>query len=231
VVDEVESRRGVNVNPETLTELEAASRKASRALREQDGRRVDTYRCQGTEAIVASEPLNSYDPRQYFREIESGNLSLAALIAVMARTAWRKALRILRLRTMLGVVLPDSDQSPKAPRWGVRIGELVQIRSPDEIAMTLNRRGRNRGLSFAPEMVRYCGKTFRVRDRVERLIDEKTGQMIEISNDCLILDGAVCPGEDGCFSYLFCPRGTYPFWREAWVQPVNADKQAQDRAK
>jgi hypothetical protein len=70
-------------------------------------------------------------------------------------------------------------------------------------------------------MVRYCGGTFRVRDRVERLIDEKTGKMIEISRDCLILEGAICPGEGGAGLFLFCQRGTFPFWREAWLRRVD----------
>jgi hypothetical protein len=54
---------------------------------------------------------------------------------------------------------------------------------------------------------------------VERIIDERTGQMIEISSDCLILDGVVCSGEHSS-GHWFCPRAIYPYWREAWLRPA-----------
>jgi len=98
-------------------------------------------------------------------------------------------------------------------------GELVQVRSRDEIMPTINAERKNRGLSFDVEMVPYCGKTFRVLSRVERIINEKNGAMTEIPRDCIILDGVTC---SGCFSdnRLFCPRSMYPYWREIWLKRV-----------
>jgi hypothetical protein len=68
-------------------------------------------------------------------------------------------------------------------------------------------------------MLPYSGRTFHLKDRVRRIIDDKTGRMLNISKDCLILDGAVCSGErtPGC---CFCPRQIYSFWREAWLRRV-----------
>ena len=40
----------------------------------------------------------------------------------------------------------------------------------------------------------YCGGRYRVQDRVKQIIDERSGQMIHITSDCLILDGVVCSG-------------------------------------
>jgi hypothetical protein len=98
-------------------------------------------------------------------------------------------------------------------------GELVEVKSKDEILCTLNSKLRNRGLSFDVEAVRYCGKTFRVRGRVERIINEKTGAMMGLSTDCVILEGVTC---SGCYSNdrLFCPRSIYPYWREIWLRRV-----------
>ena len=59
---------------------------------------------------------------------------------------------------------------------------------------TLNSKLRNRGLSFDVEAVQYCGKTFRVRSRVDRIINEKTGVMMKLANDCIILEGVTCSG-------------------------------------
>jgi hypothetical protein len=86
--------------------------------------------------------------------------------------------------------------------------------------LTLNARQRNRGLWFDAEMVRYCGKSFKVLARVDKIINEKTGAMMRMPNPCVILDGVSC---SGCLSRdrLFCPRGIYPFWHEVWLRRVN----------
>ncbi len=44
--------------------------------------------------------------------------------------------------------------------------------------------------------------------------------MIELSSDCLILEGVVCSG-DHSRGRWFCPRQIYPYWREAWLRPVD----------
>ena len=217
--DDSDTRRAES--PRAVAELEALSSAGTRTLRDLDGERTPAYRCQATEALVASEPLSKFDPRQFVREVASRNVGLLHLLSVIVRAVWSKALRVLRLRRMLRLPVGfDGAGTQNSPAVDLRPGDLVRVRSEEEIAATLNARGRNRGLSFSPEMIPYCGGTYRVRNRVERLIDEKTGQMIEISNDCVILDDAICRGEDGCWAFLFCPRGTYPFWREAWLQRV-----------
>jgi hypothetical protein len=105
-------------------------------------------------------------------------------------------------------------------------GEWVQVRPIDEIKLTLNRERRNRGLKFDVEMVPYCGGTFRVLDRVEKIINERTGRMMHLPNECVILEGVTC---SGCFSQdrLFCPRSIYPYWREIWLKRVESGHSAQ----
>jgi hypothetical protein len=101
----------------------------------------------------------------------------------------------------------------------VRPGELVQVRSKEEIMRTINTRQRNRGLWFDVEMVPFCGKTFRVHSRVDQIINEKTGAMMKMASPCITLEGVVC---SGCYSRcrLFCPRSIYPYWREIWLKRV-----------
>jgi hypothetical protein len=110
--------------------------------------------------------------------------------------------------------------APVSP--GLRPGQLVQVRTKAEIAKTLAKTGRNRGLWFDREMLPYCGTTARVKTRVERFINEKNGRMIELATDAYILEDVVCKGyrSDGRW---FCPRAIYPWWREAWVQPAETD--------
>jgi hypothetical protein len=104
-------------------------------------------------------------------------------------------------------------------RLDLQPGELVRVRPHEEILDTL--KGRlNRGLGFSPEMVRYCGDTYRVRSRVKNIIDEKTGRMISFNNECIILDEVICRSE--CAEdRLFCPRSIFPYWREIWLERVD----------
>jgi hypothetical protein len=231
---ESESRHG-----DGAAQLEALARDGARAVRDVDGAPAESYRCQATEALRATEPLSNYDPRQYFRELTSKNVGLPRLLHVAARALSgliRRRLRLLSyqplrqsgvvrlLRRQLrllghkplrqgGVAVPARDE------LNLRPGETVQVRSPKEIAPTVDEKGKTRGLSFDWEMMPYCGGRYRVQDRVERIIDEKTGQMIEIPSDCLILEGVVCSGEHSNGRW-FCPRAIYPYWREAWLRRV-----------
>jgi hypothetical protein len=108
---------------------------------------------------------------------------------------------------------------------GLQAGELVQVRSRDEIAATLNDRGKNRGLWFDVEMVPHCGKTYRVHGRVERFIDDRTGRMVELTSDCLVLEGVACSGEHSSWRW-FCPRAIQPWWREGWLRRIEDDPQS-----
>jgi len=70
-------------------------------------------------------------------------------------------------------------------------------------------------------MLPYCGGTYRVRRRVTRFVDDRTGKMLEMKNDCVTLEGVVCSGERSLCRW-FCPRQIYPYWRESWLRRVGA---------
>ena len=81
---------------------------------------------------------------------------------------------------------------------------------------------------FDAEMLPYCGKgPFRVLSRVERLINEKTGQMVQLKNPCIILDGVTCSG-NYLYHRMFSPRHEYIYLREIWLERVQQrDKELQ----
>ncbi len=179
------------------------------------------FRCQATQAIVASHPISGKDPRSYVPAWTSGNVSVAQFVRVMARAVVMESAKRLRL-------LPnpplrgDSAKSPRMPRLDLEPGEWVRIKSPEEIRPTLNDKGKNRGLWFDREMLQLCGQVFQVRHRVDRLIDDRTGEMIELSNDCVALEGTTCSGEHSVGRW-FCARAVYPYWREAWLERVESE--------
>ena len=105
-----------------------------------------------------------------------------------------------------------------SPRTGLHLGpgELVRVRSKEEIAQTLGANGKTRGLWFDREMLPYCGQTHTVKRRVERFIDERSGELVELASDAVILDDVICGG-DVSYGRWFCPRAIYPWWRECWL--------------
>jgi hypothetical protein len=177
------------------------------------------YSCQATEMRKATKKLSPLRLGQYFEDVWSGNVRLIDL--VKGFLIWLYNTIQHKRRGSQYPYLPGRAEG-KTPRMTLDLeaGELVQVRSKDDILRTVDVRLRNRGLSFDREMVRYCGGKYRVRKRVQKLINEKTGKMTQVPNDCLILEGVVCVGHLN----RFCPRSVYPYWREIWLERVESEK-------
>ena len=105
----------------------------------------------------------------------------------------------------------------------LRTGDLVKVRSPDEIDLTLDADGTLDGLPFMPEMLDHIGRCFRVLRRAEKTCVHVATQNYDIrefrGNDVVLLDGLRCPGSghDGC------QRLCTLFWKAAWLQKVEPD--------
>ena len=183
------------------------------------------YSCQATELNRATTPLRLEDPRQYWRDVRSGNVTVRAAIRGLSIGVYN------RFQTLYKTCVPDlplinggrryphlEGRLTKTPsaHLHLRPGETVRIKSKAEIVSTLDTRNRNRGLSFDVEMLRFCGRTARVLRRVDRIIEEGTGKMKHIGSDCIILENVTCTGE----YHQFCPRAIYPYWREIWLERV-----------
>ena len=181
-----------------------------------------TFKCQATELIRAGEPVSWYDLHSFSQELIGGNVRPWRWAYVMTRIVFHElGLRLGLVTNSFSPFRPDQltgDAVVPTPR-GLRVGELVQIRSKGEIRTTLNQKGMIRGLSFDNEMVPYCGRTARVKAKVERFIDERTGRMVELTSDAYILDSVVCRSYRSDKRW-FCTRAIYPWWREAWLEPV-----------
>ena len=98
----------------------------------------------------------------------------------------------------------------------LRVGELVEIQSKEEILKTLDGSGQMNGLPFMPEMLQYCGRRFRVYKRAHKTCDTATltgGRRME---DAVHLDGIRCDGA----AHGGCQAGCLIFWKEAWLKRV-----------
>ena len=195
------------------------------------------YRCQATEIPNASTPL----PRiteldQYVGDVRNWGLArILRGLSVEAFNRWQSslsphlphALRIAggRRYPFIRGRLPVRKGATPSATLALRPGDLVRIKSKEEIEATLDETNHNRGLYFDGEMARHCGRLARVRRRVERLVDEHTGEMIELKSDCIMLEGVVCEAS----YHRFCPRGIYAYWREIWLERVDDDAIGNDR--
>jgi hypothetical protein len=136
----------------------------------------------------------------------------------MSRVAVQEPMR--KLGMIPEIHLPGTrSSSEKEGLLDLQPGEWVQVKNLDEIQATLTPEGRHRGLWFDREMMPYCGRTFRVRQRIRLFIDEKDGRMIELRNDCVTLEGVICSGNLSLRRW-FCSRAIFPYWREAWLRRV-----------
>ena len=77
--------------------------------------------------------------------------------------------------------IPNGKRTPVA-ELDLQPGELVRVKSHEEILRTVTVDGKNRGMSFDAEMVPYCGGTFRVLKRVSQIVDERTGKLQTMKN-------------------------------------------------
>lgn len=213
----------------TPDQLRAATRVSPPADGADDAEPV--YSCQATRLLTASERLRWFDPRQYVREVRSGNVGLWAAILqtllYLFNNVQNLSRRFLpeRLRLRGGSWYPFVfGRLTKTPRETLDLaaGDRVTVKSHAEIVATLDTQGRNRGMGFDTEMVPYCGRTMTVLRRVERLIDEGTGRMRHLGSDALILDGAFCEGR----YHGMCPREVYPYWREIWLRRADGQSDA-----
>lgn len=181
------------------------------------------YRCQATDIPLASRPIHFWDLRHFGRDMMLGNLRV--------RTVFRYFLPYLinAFQTISLLRLPKQFRIAGGNPWpfvhgtltktpvgelNLQPGDLVQVLSQPEISATLDRKGRNRGMTFTPEMLEHTGAIKRVERRVARLIDEQTGRMVHPPGDCLVLEDTVCNAK-----YLgLCNRQTESYWREVWLR-------------
>jgi hypothetical protein len=196
------------------------------------------YSCQATNLLDATEPLPRWDLRQYFYDVATRNNSLGRAARILflaplgwlvrkipygyrvARSVYDRTHRLLTGRDSPVVtgLLARGTPTPTC-RLDLEPGELVRVKTKREIEGTLDENENNRGLSFGPEMTIYCGKTFVVRDRLTKIVDEKTGKMLQMKQPCITLEGVVCTSEySQC--RLLCPRAIPPYWREIWLERV-----------
>lgn len=205
------------------------------------------YTCQGTEVLEFTKPLAWWDIRQYIEDFRSGNIPLGMLFNAFVfgsfTTVMNSGLKLGRpLRWLYDAFefiwgpyprrigkLPPGKPAPTID-LDLQPGELVRVKSYNEILSTINKDSKHKGLSFDAEMVPYCGKVFRVRSIITTFIDEKTRKLTTVKTRCVALEGAICQGKySNC--RMLCPRSIIPWWREVWLERLSPGTEGVDVPK
>lgn len=175
----------------------------------------NVYYCQASELAKAADPLSrGARIRVWAQGFGAGNsnaLQLARMAGIWLSLRLRKKLFGDELR---GGAHPSPTES-----LDLQPGEWVEVKPIEDIVATLNERGQNRGLQFTPDMRRHCGRRYRVKSRLDRIIVDGTGAERQLKNTVL-LEGTTC----GC-GYLGlgmggCSRREVTYWREIWLHRV-----------
>jgi hypothetical protein len=180
------------------------------------------YVCQMTEIIRASTQVSRRDPRHYWRDLWTGNVRLAPLIAALSTRVFNG------VNWRLGgspwpVLQPlESDSSPRHDAE-LRPGQLVRVKSKHAIEATLNRKLRNRGLEFGTDMLSCSGGSHRVAAVVDRIVDERTGELLVFKTPSILLEGAHANG-----GTVLTPQNEFFFWREIWLDPQPSSEEHGD---
>jgi len=191
------------------------------------------YTCQATVVPQFTSHMSFWDPRQYIRDLRSGNLQsglagnsrehrLLEVILIISRMLQASIIGLFnelqarRQGSRYPFIEGTAGKTP-VELLNLQPGELVEVRSKEEIMATLDKDQKNRGLWFDSEMLPYCGGIYRVLRRVHRIVDEKTGKIVIMKNPCIVLEGVVCKSD----YHRLCPRAIYPYWRETWLKRVS----------
>ena len=106
-------------------------------------------------------------------------------------------------------------------RLDLKAGDWVEVKSTDEIRLTLDFDGRNYGLSFEPDMVDFTGRRFQVEFPIQKIILEQTGKMIPLANT-VALKRVACEG----LCTKNCPRNNTLYWPEIWLKRIEEAEHA-----
>jgi hypothetical protein len=94
-------------------------------------------------------------------------------------------------------------------------GDWVEVRIKEEILATLDAEGRLEGMPFMPEMLRYCGRSFRVAARAHKTCDTVNKTGMRKLRRAVHLDTLRCDGS----AHGGCQADCLLFWHEAWLKP------------
>ncbi len=125
--------------------------------------------------------------------------------------------------TSMGTSRVDDIELPQQPRsLSLRAGDVVEVKSLEEIMATLDDQGCLDGLPFMPEMLKFCGRRLRVFKSAHKTCDtiDKTGG--RTMRNAVHLEDVRCDGA----AHGGCQAACLIFWKESWLRKVEPNAAA-----
>ena len=97
------------------------------------------------------------------------------------------------------------------------VGDVVRIRSKENISETLDYINKLEGCLFMEQMWEYCGDKFPVMKVVNNIFDEHSHKLHKVHSPLYILEGLICEGVVNSFEHR-CDHGCYFLWHEGWLE-------------
>jgi hypothetical protein len=156
-----------------------------------------------------------YRPRSIFLQIK---LLLKRSVSGASKRRLKKISdRVINIYFNKGVKNSRSEESYDGAHPKFSKGDLVRIRSEEEINATLNIWGELKGCRFMDAQRQYFNTIQRVLKPVTRFVDERDYR-VKRSEGIVLLEGIICEGTP---EYGRCDRACYYFWREEWLERLD----------
>lgn len=111
-------------------------------------------------------------------------------------------------------MLARTQISALAPKF--HTGEIVYVRSKEEILKGLDTFNKRDGCLFMNQMWDFCGKEFKILKVVINLFDEYRFKMYKTHSPLYILYNVICNGVLEDFNQS-CDRSCFLLWHEDWL--------------
>jgi hypothetical protein len=180
-------------------------------------RQEEQFVCQLSEIIEASRPLPWWEPRQYVLDLLHNRTSVSRWLKSLLIAVYNKVAYVSGRESWRFVAGPGTYNGTRSD-LNLQPGDLVRVKTLEQIRETLDADGKHQHLLFAPSMTEFCGSVMRVQKRVNRITLEGSRQQRDIK-DTVLLEGATCDG----VCHRLCPRQSLLFWRECWLEKANAN--------
>src|SRR3954452_19225009 len=115
--------------------------------------------------------------------------------------------------------MTQTDIGTRATVLGLKVGDLVEVRSAEEILATPNERGELENLPFMPEMLKFCGQRLTVHKVAHKLCDTMSGSGLHKMENAVHLTNSRCDGT----AHGGCQAACNLYSKEAWLKRVEPD--------
>lgn len=100
----------------------------------------------------------------------------------------------------------------------IQEGDIVRVKSRDEISRLLDDRDKYKRLLFIDEMYEFCDKEYKVLKLIDVFYDETQNKMCR-SKNVVILENVTCSGRQRLYR-MKCDRNCFFFWHTAWLKKI-----------